>query len=411
MSNILGSGRPDTDFADNGRLGFTVTSGFKGHSKVLPDDTYISIGSTTPDTIADSIAILRHDVTGKPIGSAVVLQLIPDTSFVLRNLLVQANGSVVIFGALEGNKALFARVLRDNTLDRSFATDGFTVFSLKDDHLLGDRYDRSGMVARNDGTIAVAVELNVGGKSNNGGALFSIDENGTPEDRFGDNGAIYSEEESSFQGLAARPDGKLLVIGRRDSGGLVALFTRDGKPDKTYDQFGNGYVLIDGTAGLRVELVAISELDDDKTLVSGYLMKGENGTPFLPLFALVARLNPDGSLDETFNEGRSLELKSDVDYIARGLAVHTGTRKSALSTARETRKILVWLHRIASTEGALLRLDDTGKPDPTFGPEGLVPVDTGDHQSGFEQLPNTKAVVYGSSTAGTTGAITRFLTQ
>ncbi|MHC8397055.1 hypothetical protein ACYZT8_25980 [Pseudomonas sp. LB3P93] len=410
MSNILGSGRPDPHFADNGLLRFAVPSGFRGHSKVLPDDTYISIGSTTPDLIADSIAILRHDIAGKPIGNVATLQLIRDTSFVLRNLLVQANRSVVIFGALEGNKTLFARVLPDNTLDRSFGTNGFTIFSLKDDYSPGDRHDRSGMVARNDGSIAVAIELKIGG-NNDGGALFSIDESGRPENDFGDEGVTYSEGESSFQGLAARPDGKLLVVGRRDKGGLVALFTRDGAPDKTYDQYGNGYVLIDGTGAYHVELVAISEAQGEKTLVSGYLLKGQNGTPVFPSIALVARLESDGSLDKTFNNGQSLEIKSDVSQIARGLAVQSDTSKDSSSSTRAIRKILVWIPENIASTGAILRLDDTGKPDLTFGPEGMFYVDTGDYQNGFEQLSNTKAAIYGSSTEGTTGAIARFLTQ
>jgi uncharacterized delta-60 repeat protein len=348
---------------------------------------------------------------GNLIGSVAILNLIPDTSFVLLNLLVQANGGVVIFGALERNRALFARVLPDNTLDPTFGTSGFTIFSLIDDHLLGKRYDRSGMVTRNDGSIAVAVELDVGGESHNGGALFSIDENGRPENNFGDNGVIYSEGQSSFQGLGARSDGKLLVIGRRDDGGMVALFTRNGEPDKTYDQFEKGYVLIDGTGGFRVELLAILELEGEKTLVAGYVLKGQNGTPFLPSIALVARLEPDGSLDKTFNKGKTLEIKSDVSRIARGLAVQSDTSKDSSSSTRATRKILVWIPENVASTGALLRLDETGKPDLTFGPDGQVHVDTEDDQSGFEQLSNTKAAFYGSSTEGTTGAIARFLTQ
>jgi hypothetical protein len=125
----------------------------------------------------------------------------------------------------------------------------------------------------------------------------------------------------------------------------------------------------------------------------------------------VARLEADGSLDKTFNNGRSLEIKNDVSLVASGLAVQTETSKSSLSNARETQKTLVWISHSLTSTGALLRLDETGKPDLTFGPDGQVHVDTGVVQSGFEQLSNTKAAVYGSSTAGTTGAIARFLTQ
>ena len=414
MDNILGAGRLDPDFADNGILRFNVPSGFYGHSKALPDSTFISIGSTEiPDAAADSIVILRHSAAGVPIGNAVILQLLPDTQFMLRNLLVQADGSVVIFGASgAGERVLFARVLPDNTLDTGFGTKGFTLFNLKSGHVLNTRYDRSGMIARDDGSIAVAVELNVDGKSNNGGVLLSLDQDGKPESRFGDNGVAYSEEESSFQSLAARPDGKLLITGRRDKGGMVALYTREGKPDRSYDKYGHGYVLIDGTGALHVELFAILE-QEDKTLVAGYVFKGDMGTPTVPPMPLVARLESDGSLDKDFNNGKSLELELDKLYFASGLAIQTDANNNFGSSADENRKPLVWLNKKQTPKAALLRLDATGQPDSTFGPEGRVyfEVDPNVYQTGFELLPDNKAVVYGSATAGTTGTIARFLTR
>ncbi|MET0778466.1 MAG: hypothetical protein ABWZ65_23610 [Pseudomonas mandelii] len=411
MSNVHDGGRPDPEFAENGVLRFSVPSGFSGHSKALPDNTFISIGSTG-NPVFDSIAILRHNAEGKPIGEVALLQLEPGTHFILRNLLVQANGSVVIFGALgSGERALFARVLSDNTLDAGFGTNGFTIFKLKSGHVLGDRYDRSGMIARNDDSIVVAAELNVDRQNNNGGVLLSIDKDGTPEDHFGDNGVTYSEGEASFQSLGARPDGTLLVTGRRDKGGLVALYTREGEPDKSYDKFGNGYVLIDGREGYHVELFTISERADKKTLVSGYIMKGSMGSPILPILPLVALLESDGSLDKDFNDGKSLELELDSSHFASGLAVQDDTNNEFPSSHRENRKILVWLKKNITSEGALLRLDAAGRPDSTFGPDGRVyfGFDPGVHQNGFELLSDDKAVVYGSS--GTVGTIARFLTR
>ena len=103
----------------------------------------------------------------------------------------------------------------------------------------------------------------------------------------------FGTEEDICRDLALQSDGKIVVAGYNDDG-LFALarYNSNGSLDNTFD--GDGKVTTQiGTSGGRAHTVAVQ--NDGKILAAGY---GYNGTD--NDFA-VARYNPDGSLDTSFD--------------------------------------------------------------------------------------------------------------
>ncbi|WLH13473.1 hypothetical protein PSH58_03670 [Pseudomonas hefeiensis] len=387
----------DNSFGTQGVVRIQLPSGpFQGTSRLLPDGKILSISVTEQ---LDTLAIVKHTPEGvldTTFGSGgVVYTRLPINDYLtLLNFLVLENGKIVVVGGLGDGfsyffkGALFARLLPDGRLDLMFGTGGVTSFNTE----LADRH-RTGIAARDDGSIFVATETRDTGAGRDG-VIFGLDAAGKPDETFGNNGVVYSMPGASFQSIALQAD-KVLVSGIYQKGGLIARYTNQGEPDLSYGGFNHGFVLIDGTGGAHVELIHLAQQPDGKTLAAGYIFKGNMGN-LLGTLPLLSRVNADGTQDDTFNGGNALEIfvTDESDYGWQ--ALHT--------TAQLDEKLIVLCQKSSKT--ALLRYMKDGSPDANFIPPELQLMEY--RPSPVIQIqPDAKILVSGSNNG--MGAIVRLL--
>jgi uncharacterized delta-60 repeat protein len=102
--------------------------------------------------------------------------------------------------------------------------------------------------------------------------------------------------------VALAPDGKIVLGGISDNHFAVARFTKDGKPDETFGTHGHATFNFHAIGIVR----AIAVKSDRKIVFTGN-DAGDHGALYLESGLTVARLNADGSPDQTFNKRGFLE--------------------------------------------------------------------------------------------------------
>ncbi len=204
------------------------------------------------------------------------------------------------------------------------------------------------------------------------------------------------------------PDGRILAAGASYNGNdydfSLARFNPDGTPDTTFN--GNGTVMTDsGNGGDAIAAMALQP--DGKIVVAGTSYGGSGN-----LFA-VARYNPDGSLDATFNgTGKFTAQVGTGDCGATALAIQADGKIVAAGYANNG----------AEYDFAILRIHGkatTGAPgtlDTSFNTTGKVISDLGgtdDFISALAMQGDGKIVVAGpTNNAGTiSAAVARYLTD
>src|SRR5439155_18152885 len=105
------------------------------------------------------------------------------------------------------------------------------------------------------------------------------------------------------------------------------------------------------------EANAVPAQPDGKIVVAGYTSSG--GTAANPNNFAVARLNADGSLDNSFDADGLATIDFGFDDQATGVAVQPDGKIVVTGTASG-----------ASPDFAVARLNANGSPDTTFGPGG-----------------------------------------
>ena len=155
--------------------------------------------------------------------------------------------------------------------------------------------------------------------------LVRYNSNGSLDAGFG-NGGIARVFETGFQqatGVALQPDGKILVIGRENSGQtslIVYRFNANGSLDTAFGAAGKAVP----NSGVTSEGLDVVLQPDGKIVIAGRLVVGINSR------LTVFRLNANGTLDTTFNgvgynaptvDGafQAIALQSDGKIIAGGL--------------------------------------------------------------------------------------------
>ncbi|NWB84402.1 hypothetical protein [Pseudomonas gingeri] len=389
----------DPSFGTQGIVRIQLASeSFYGTSRLLPDGKILSVGSILS---SDMLVIVRHTTDGvldDTFGNqGVVHTRLPENyNATLLNFVVQSNGKIIVFAGI-GNglnpfgAALFARLLPDGRLDLIFGTSGMTSFNIQLDS--GRR--RTGMAVQPDGKVFVAAETaDIG--AGRGGVIFGLSANGQPDVTFGNNGLVYGMEGATFQSLTLQGD-KILVGGIYQRGGLIARYTDKGELDLSYGSFNQGFVLIDSTGGVHVELIHLSQQPDGKTLAAGYIFKGENGA-LIGALPLLSRVNSDGKEDGTFNGGKALEIfvNGELDYGWQALC----------ATVQADEKIVVLCQPPGSTRSALLRYIKDGTPDADFGTQELQIISS--QPSPVVQVQPDNKILISGSTDGT-GIIARLL--
>ena len=211
--------------------------------------------------------------------------------------------------------------------------------------------------------------------------LVRLNPDGTRDSTFGDNGVVLADGGMNEQvaGLALQSDGKIVAGGvfGEDMRFNVARYTPTGAIDPTFGD--GGYVMV-RPPGAGAGAWAVLVQPDGKIVIGG----PSSGRLADPWDFMVARLNPDGSPDNTFGAGgysvvatptqdelHNLALLPDGDMVAAG---HQGDHF------------------------AVVRFNGDGSLDRDFGGDGIVTTDFGRRSiaEDLAALPDGRLVVGGA---------------
>lgn len=224
--------------------------------------------------------------------------------------------------------------------------------------------------------------------------LWHVLPDGTPDPSFGMNGwvsfPLTGIRDYRASDIAIQQDGKLVVAGysritTRSS--FVARFNADATLDSAFGF--NGLLGMDNSDSANDEFLTVDVLDDGTIVAGGY---GKDGLLDYPL---IVKLTPVGVPDVSFDgDGILVPTLSFSEARVHCLAavgqavVAGGSRYTGIST---------------TSDYFLIRLDDTGALDPTFGTLGeeVTDVDADDYIRDLTLLPDGRIAL-----AGYTGDMT-----
>jgi uncharacterized delta-60 repeat protein len=225
---------------------------------------------------------------------------------------------------------------------------------------------------------------------------------GDPDPAFGQGGSVRlfpTHEDTHLRAVAVQPDDKaVLAGGNAASELLVVRLLADGSLDPG---FGKGGIVTVPFAGGFAEGRAVAVQPDGKIVVAGGA-KGALSEDFM-----VARFEPDGTLDKTFGAGKTgvvvLPVVSGQDRV-EGLSVGAGGKILLTGEAR--------LPENKGEEAGIAVLKANGEPDTGFNATGTILL----HTTGKENRDEGKAIAEDpeggilvvSATGGSGFAIARY---
>ncbi|MFZ1685939.1 MAG: T9SS type A sorting domain-containing protein [Flavobacteriales bacterium] len=218
--------------------------------------------------------------------------------------------------------------------------------------------------------------------------LWHVLPDGTPDPAFGMNGRVSVPLTGIYEiralDIALQPDGKLVLAGNKyfstwDS--FLARFNADGTLDSTFGF--NGMLTMNNSDNAHDEFFTVGVLDDGSIVAGGY---GKSGGLEYPL---IVKLTPAGVPDSTFDGDGILTPTLSFSetrvtcLVAVGQdVVAGGARYTGIST---------------TSDYFLIRFDDTGVLDPSFGTLGeeVTDVDADDYIRDLTILADGRMAVAG----------------
>lgn len=286
------------------------------------------------------------------------------------DLALQSDGKAVAVGRTHSSSwslstfdIALARYNTDGTIDNSFGTDGEVVVDVD-----GDEDQGRAVVVQDDDKILVAGRAHIGGQNDVLVMRFNAD--GTFDSSFDSDGIVtidFHGFDDQGLGLFLQADDKIVVAGERTASDgstrslAVVRLNADGTLDTSFD--GDGKAVVDFGGPRAFARNVVIQLDG-KLVVAGATETGEGGGSTRD-FAL-ARLNPDGSLDTSFDDdgkqtvdingdldqAQALDIKSDGDIVLAGLTSQGSLATRDWALARfigDTALLPVELTRFAAT--------------------------------------------------------------
>jgi uncharacterized delta-60 repeat protein len=292
-------------------------------------------------------------------------------------VVVQPDGKIVLVGAGNANVDFaITRLNRDGSFDTSFDGDGTVGIDFG-----GGDYAQAVALAP-DGRIVVAGRTSV----NFAMAVARLNSDGSLDSSFDPGGAdgpgkkTFGAGDDEANAVLIAPDGKIVLAG---TGGPkidfeVVRLNPDGSFDTSFD--GDGALGID--FGSKDHGRAAALQPDGRVVVAGRTYDDPR--------VAIARANPDGSVDDTFDGTGQKRFGYGGSDGAQAVALQPDGR------------IVVAGYGSADTVLAVTRLNPDGSFDPSFDGDGTTGIDFGgdDGASALALAPNGKIVVAGIGMGG-----------
>jgi uncharacterized delta-60 repeat protein len=293
---------------------------------------YRSNGMLDPDFSEDGVVVIEFESQSLPYALA-----------------LQPDGKIIVAGYVEdGIRRDFAlaRLNADGTLDNSFSGDGRLV-----EHLSNGYDEISSVSVQADGKVVavgysdISNDLDFEFEFDFVVARYNVD--GTPDNSFSGDGKVFTDFGSGYD-IAAEvlllPNGKIMVVGScnpyETADIAIARYNADGSLDISFD--GDGKVTRD-INGQHDNTTSAVLQPDGKIVVSATTLIQGHGTDFA-----VVRFNSDGSFDNTFSgDGKlifdfgstneaptSLAIQPDGKIIVGGFGTGVPTQSEDFRLAR-----------------------------------------------------------------------------
>jgi uncharacterized delta-60 repeat protein len=387
---LANPGELDTSFNGTGKLLINFGAYDRAtQAAITPDGRIVVVGTMGPDEKhPGDFAIARVNANGtldKTFSGDGLehLESEPSPEDTGGSVVVLPDESIVVTGQGKSKSAtkgdFYTRELNpDGSPNESFAkaTGGASTVDF------GGVESANDMVRQPDGKLVI-----VGSTSTDGGdfAIARLNADGTLDTSFSGDGkqtVNFGGVDEAF-GVALTAEGKIIVVGDGGSTGNMAItrLNSDGSIDTSFGSFGEEQVNFGGEDQARG--VAIQA--DGKIVVEGSTDALNGGD------LAVARLNPNGGLDSSFNGNGKVTL----DY--------GGTKDDGTAVAiQQNGRIVVMADGDPSHDFVVSRLNADGSIDSSFGTGGTATVDYGgDEFDGDVVLqPDGNIVMVGSTDVG-----------
>ena len=305
-------------------------------------------------------------------------------------LVIDADGSSFVLGEWNDYSGQFvggetvqdfavAKLTPAGILDTSFGGDGFVTTGVVGSYAVGD--SAFGVVEQADGKIIVGGSLNF---QNQGDvALVRYLADGSVDTTYGDRGVaiidIGNEIGYEFD-VTMQADGKVIVAGPTTIDFDNSFAVARVNTDGTLDNtFGtNGTAVVSANGNIYATAVVVQ--NDGKIVIGGYGYTNEGRY-------ILTRLNPDGSMDDDF-----------------GMQFYSGFSGTIEDLAMQGTKIIVTGGNNGDA-AATLRINEDGTRDFTFGNNGVAFTNLSfQYESGTEVVvqPDNKIVIASSDRVGNT---------
>jgi uncharacterized delta-60 repeat protein len=312
-----------------------------------------------------------------------------DTS---QSIAIQTDGKIVVAGSAykagTGHDFALVRYSQDGFLDSTFGVGGkvTTDFGGSTDSDSG-----TSVAIQTDGRIVVAGSAQGGGI---GIARYNSD--GGLDSTFSGDGRVFLWEGlySGANCLKLQDDGKIVVVGDSNSGDFtVVRYNTNGTLDTGFS--GDGKLTTDFGGGLDTT-THVALQSNGKILVAGFT--DPPGSPFSDYVFALARYTEAGVLDTTFSgDGKvttAIGSGSEVGDVAYSMAVQSDGKILLAGFSRQS---------TTDFDFALVRYNEDGSLDTSFGTGGIVTTDLGtgtnDRGQSVSVQHDGKIVVSGFSAA------------
>ncbi|MCP4767153.1 MAG: BspA family leucine-rich repeat surface protein, partial [Gammaproteobacteria bacterium] len=334
-----------------------------GRSVTIQSDGKILVAGQSHNGSNYDFALIRYNTDGSLDtsfdGDGILTTAIGSGNDHGRSVTLQDDGKILVAGySHNGSDNDFAliRYNTDGSLDTSFDSDGIVTTAIGSGSDIG-----WSVTVQSDGKILVA------GISHNGTdddfALTRYNTDGSLDTSFDGDGKLITDfgfgNDQSLS-VTLQADGKILVAGTSVNGtGYDFALTRynsDGSLDTTFDTDGKLTTAIGSSDDF---VLSVTVQSDGKILVSGQTLSSDQSNWDIAL----ARYNPDGSLDTTFDGDGKLTT-----------VIGPGHDKGWSVTVQDDGKILVagQSHNGSNYDFALIRYNSDGSLDTSFDGDGIL---------------------------------------
>ena len=301
---------------------------------------------------------------------------------------LQADGKVVAAGYTETEShgtpgvrgGLLARFTNDGVLDASFGSGGLAQFA----------WPANAVALQADGNIVVGGYALTGSPAKPSMAFGRFTAAGAADNSFGASGTFSiapSTSDEEINAIAIQGDGRIVGAGFATGTFLDSVFVRitpAGALDTTFN--GSGKLVASMSTGSD-EIAAIALQPDGKIVGAGWAeISGTQDS------MSVTRVNADGTVDTSFGT-------SGVANVNFGTATSNGYAVALQADSRIVVSGKVFSSSTSTDDFAVARLTTSGALDTSFGTNGVVGTDFGNHNRlfGMALLSNGKIVGAGET--------------